>query len=85
MLAGRVPLVERTLFWRIDVPMRQQRAVRQGDWKLLVDGDDLLLFDLRGDIGERQDLAARRPDVVRRLRPLITAWEREVDGPGSNE
>jgi len=85
MLAGAAPLVERTLFWRIDVPMRQQRAVRQGDWKLLVDGDDLLLFDLRGDIGERQDLAARRPDVVRRLRPLITAWEREVDGPGSNE
>ena len=34
-------------------------AFRRGDWKLLVDGDDLLLFNLRNDIGERHDLAAR--------------------------
>ena len=64
---------------RIIAPVRQQRAVRQGDWKLLVDGDDLLLYDLRADIGERHDLAVQRADVVARLRPLIAAWEREVD------
>jgi arylsulfatase A-like enzyme len=71
--------VERTLFWRIDTPGRQQRAVRQGPWKLLVDGDDLLLFNLRNDIGERDDLAARRPDLVGKLLPLLTAWEADVD------
>ncbi|MBM3819768.1 MAG: twin-arginine translocation pathway signal protein [Acidimicrobiia bacterium] len=80
ILEGRSPVVERTLFWRIAVPTRQQRAVRQGNWKLLVDGDDVLLYDLSKDIGERNDLAAQRSDIARRLRPLITEWEKDVDG-----
>lgn len=79
ILEGRAPAVERTLFFRIAVPTRQQRAVRQGEWKLLIDGDDVLLFNLSRDIGERQDLASQRQDVARRLRPLIAAWERDVD------
>ena len=78
-LEGRAPEVERTLFWRIVTPLRTQKAVRQGDWKALVDGDDLLVFNLRTDIGERQDLAAQRTDVAARLRPLIVAWEAEMD------
>jgi arylsulfatase A-like enzyme len=79
VLERRSPAVDRTLFWRIDTPARQQRAVRQGAWKLLVDADDLLLYNLRDDIGERNDLAARRPDIVRKLLPLIKAWEGDVD------
>jgi arylsulfatase A-like enzyme len=79
ILEGRSPVAERTLFWRIDVPNRQQRAVRRGEWKLLVDGDDLLLYNLRTDIGERIDLAMQRSDVVAKLRPLIADWERDVD------
>jgi arylsulfatase A-like enzyme len=79
ILTGKAPLVERTLFWRINVPTRQQRAVRRGDWKLLVDGDDLMLFNLPGDIGERKDLAAERPDVVAALHALSLAWEKDVD------
>ena len=79
ILEGRSPSVERTLFWRIAVPNRQQRAVRMGDWKLLLDGDDLLLYNLRADIGERNDLAAQRPDLVAKLLPLIRKWEAEVD------
>jgi arylsulfatase A-like enzyme len=79
ILEGRSPLVDRTLFWRISVPNRQQRAVRSGDWKLLLDGDDLLLYNLRADIGERNDLARYRPDLVAKLRPLISHWETDVD------
>ncbi len=79
ILEGRSPMIERTLFWRISIPSRQQRAVRSGDWKLLLDGDDLLLYNLRADIGERNDLAASRPDLVAKLRPLIGAWEKDVD------
>jgi arylsulfatase A-like enzyme len=79
VLAGASPVVERTLFWRIDVPLRQQRAVRRGEWKLLIDGDDLLLYNLKQDIGERRDLAAERPDLVAALRPLIAKWEADVD------
>lgn len=79
ILAGRSPVVERALFWRIATESRQQRAVRRGDWKLLIDGDDLLLFNLRDDIGERSDLASQRPDLVRQLLPLVLAWEKDVD------
>ncbi|MDO8680873.1 MAG: sulfatase-like hydrolase/transferase [Acidobacteriota bacterium] len=79
ILEGRAPVRERTLFWRINVELRHQRAVRSGDWKLLLDGDDLLLFNLKADIGERNDLAAVRPDLVAKLRPLIAAWEKDVD------
>jgi hypothetical protein len=71
--------VERTLFWRISAQNRQQRAVRMGDWKLLLDGDDLLLYNLRTDIGERNDLAMQRSDLVAKLRPLINQWEEDVD------
>jgi arylsulfatase A-like enzyme len=79
ILEGRAASVTRTLFWRIAIPVRQQRAVRAGEWKLLVDGDDTLLFDLSRDIAERNDVAKERPDIAKRLRPLIAAWEKDVD------
>jgi arylsulfatase A-like enzyme len=79
ILTGQSPGVERTLFFRIAVATRQQRAVRRGEWKLLVDGDDTMLFNLARDIGERNDLAKERPDVARRLRPLLAEWEADVD------
>ncbi len=80
ILTGVVRMRERPLFWRIATPIRQQRAVRSGDWKLLVDGDDHLLFNIGADIGERRDLARRHPDVVRRMVGLLAAWEKDVDG-----
>ncbi|MGH2898284.1 MAG: sulfatase family protein, partial [Solirubrobacteraceae bacterium] len=79
ILAAKSAPVTRTLFWRIATQTRQQRAVRQGDWKLLVDDDDLLLFNLKTDIGERRDLAARHPELVRALRKLLAGWEKDVD------
>jgi arylsulfatase A-like enzyme len=80
ILEGRAPLVERTLFWRIATANRQQRAVRQGEWKLLLDGGQTLVFNLTRDMGERNDVAKSRPDIAARLRPLLAAWEKDVDG-----
>jgi arylsulfatase A-like enzyme len=79
ILEGRSPVVERTLFWRLDAPARQQRAIRSGDWKIVLDGRSVLLFDLRTDIGERHDLSGKRQDIANRLVPLVTAWEKDVD------
>jgi arylsulfatase A-like enzyme len=79
ILRGDSALTDRQLFWRIAQPFRQQRAVRVGQWKLLVDGGQLLLFDLRADAGERHDLVARRPDLVVKLKALLDAWEQDVD------
>ena len=78
VLEGRVPEIERTLYWRVIRP-RVQQAVRSGDWKLVMDSGRPMLFDLRADIGERTNLIGQRPDVARRLRPLLAAWEADVD------
>jgi arylsulfatase A-like enzyme len=78
VVTGQSQPVERTLFFRV-TGNRTARAVRQGDWKLMVDGPNTMLFNVRTDMGERNDLAKDRLDIVRRLRPLIAAWEEDVD------
>ena len=79
LLSGTSPTVERTLFWRMLYANRRQRAVRSGDWKLLIDGESALVFNLRADVGERNDLARTRQDIAQRLRPLLAAWEEEMN------
>jgi arylsulfatase A-like enzyme len=84
ILERKAPEVERTLFWRTAGPTpvnMNQKAVRSGDWKLIIDGavTRILLFDVKADPGERQDLFARRPDLVQRLQQLLAEWERDVD------
>ena len=76
---GRAPVSERTLFWRTNVGNRTMKAVRQGDYKLVVDANQLLLFNVRRDPGERTDLAKSETPRVRTLRQLIVAWEADVD------
>jgi arylsulfatase A-like enzyme len=84
LLRGTSPSLERTLFWRVSMATRQQRSVRSGDWKLLVDGTIQMLFDVRRDPGERNDLAARHPEIVRKLQAQIEAWEKDVDGEAAS-
>ena len=79
ILEGKAAPVERTLFFRNVTGGRTQRAVRKGNWKLLVDGPNTFVFDLSKDVGERTDLASARSDIARQLRPLLTAWEKDVD------
>ena len=67
-------LARRTLFWAY----RDQRAVRRGPWKLLIQGDTTRLFNLEDDLGEKNDLSRSKPDVVTALRKELAAWEREV-------
>ena len=61
---------DRPLFWRMK--HRDQRAMRQGDWKYLrVDGNDYL-FNIPGDQRERANLAHQEPQ---RLAAMRQAWE----------
>lgn len=78
VLEGRAPLSERTLFRRVPGGHTQQ-AVRSGEWKLLLDGGRAMLFNLRTDVGERSNLIGQRTDIARRLRPLLAAWQEDVD------
>lgn len=55
---------------------RRLLAVREGDWKLILEGDaPPQLFDLASDPGEARDRAAAEPGRVDALRRAINAWE----------
>ena len=51
------------------------RAVRSGPWKLFGNGS---LYNLEDDIGERNNVAADHPDVVRRLTRTMDEFEAEI-------
>jgi len=55
-------------------------AVREGDWKLLInaDGSDLQLFNLRDDPKESANVADRHPDIARRLQDKALAWRKAL-------
>lgn len=79
-LAKNAATVPRTLFWRVATVGLNQRAVRDDNWKLILEGPARLhLFDVVKDPGERDDVAAANPAVVRKLRQQILAWEKDVD------
>ena len=78
-LEGRDADIERTLFWRV-IGVPSQQAVRSGDWKLLLDEGTPLLFNLRTDVAERNNLVGQRSDIARRLWTLLEAWQKDVDG-----
>jgi arylsulfatase A len=76
ILQGKQPLQERTLFWRIITrPERQMKAVRQGNWKYVRDGDVDLLFDLQRDPGERYDLGFQQQARIKEMQRLLAEWE----------
>jgi arylsulfatase A len=86
---GQLPSDPRTLYFRLRaVDIRQKlnevaaRAVREGDWKLYWRGRNPQLYDLREDIGEKQNLANRHPDVLARLVRKLETWEAAVTPPG---
>ncbi|MHC4528235.1 MAG: sulfatase/phosphatase domain-containing protein [Planctomycetota bacterium] len=56
-------------------------AIRQGRWKLIEWFEDgrLELYDLANDIGEKNNLADKHPDIVKRLHNKLIAWRKEVN------
>ena len=58
------------LFWRAG-PIW---AARVGDWKLTYAADRYWLYDLSTDIGEINNLADKRPDVVKRIHASYAQW-----------
>lgn len=55
-------------------------AVRMGDWKLIENFEDgsVQLYNLRDDVGERNDLATAQPDRVKAMRTRLHAWYAET-------
>ena len=68
-----------------------QLAVREGPWKLVLDGkldfsrtqsDPVHLSNLDDDPGERVNLVEKEPKIARRLTEDVRAWQRGIVGEG---
>jgi arylsulfatase A-like enzyme len=79
ILTGEMPERERTFCWRVNRSVRQQKAIRHGDWKYVWDGGVDLLFNLKDDIGERRDLSYQNQAIATDLKARLKAWEDEMD------
>ena len=89
-LLGKAPRRAKPIFWEYGrnatafayPPVAGDRspnvAVRDGDWKLLVnaDGTGPELYDLAADPKESRNVAADRPEEVRRLKGLALEWRK---------
>jgi len=87
VLRGTGGLVRTELFWHYPHHQHYQQggtmpygAIRSGDFKLVEFFNDMRveLYDIKKDIGEEHDLAAARPELVRKLRDRLHAWREEV-------
>jgi arylsulfatase A-like enzyme len=79
-LQGRSQRRHEYLYWEFHERGFHQ-AVRMGDWKAVKLGRDRPseLYDLKTDIGEQTNLAAKQPDIVRRLDQVMQ--QARVDSP----
>lgn len=86
LLAGRKKTLDRkAIYWHYphygNQGGRPGSAVRAGDYKLIefFEDNSVELYNLKEDIGEKNDLAAKMPDKVAELRGMLRAWRKEVD------
>jgi len=56
-------------------------AVRHGNWKLVKSHDHVWLFDLSEDLGETNNLAKSRPEIVDQLEQAYRGWRAEMKPP----
>ena len=78
LLAGS-PAPPREMFWQF----RKFSAVRSGSWKLVRSDPKKSweLYDLDHDIGEHDDLAAKNPEVVKKLADDFDRWLDATERP----
>jgi arylsulfatase A-like enzyme len=58
-------------------------TIQVGDWKLMEFFEDgrLELYNLRDDLGEKNNLAAKMPEKVKELHEKMLAWRHEIKAP----
>jgi arylsulfatase A-like enzyme len=58
-------------------------AIRSGEWKLLEFFEDghLELYNLKDDIGEKQNLVDKMPEKTRELHQRLVAWRQSIGAP----
>ena len=89
-VAAGAPAPHERIFWE----MGRQTAVREGRWKLVLNGqlvegappeDDVFLADLETDPGERTNLATAQPERAAALRAAAEAWRAGIEARWQRE
>lgn len=89
---GKAPLPRDAIFWHFPGYLGAGQdswrttpagAIRTGDWKLIEFFEDgrLELYNLRDDIGEQNNLAAKMPDKASDLHARLVAWREAIHAP----
>jgi arylsulfatase A len=72
-LLGREQKAHDFLYWEMPYGQKRSVAVRMGDWKAIRPGPDarLELYNLRDDLSETTDVAAKHPEVLARINDIL--------------
>jgi arylsulfatase A-like enzyme len=85
LLAGGSGLKRDALYWHYPHYSNQGGvpggAIRRGDFKLIEFYEDgrAELYNLKEDVGEKHNLAAKYPDKVKEMRRALAEWRRSVN------
>ncbi|MFM7749438.1 MAG: N-acetylgalactosamine-6-sulfatase, partial [Opitutaceae bacterium] len=75
VLRGEKKSPRNEMFWE----RRSDRAARVGNWKWVSAGKGGGLFDLSRDLGEKEDLSAKHPEIAAKLKAAFAAWKTKMD------
>jgi len=97
VLTKNETMEERPLFWHFPIYLengnketqdllfrtRPGSAVRLGDWKLIqyFENNDIELYNLKDDLGEKNNLAASKPEKVQKMLDLLNEWREQTNAP----
>tara|TARA_B100001559_G_C16460342_1_gene603752 strand:+ start:90 stop:1460 length:1371 start_codon:yes stop_codon:yes gene_type:complete len=84
LLEGKKVFKNRALYWHypnfaFHRDNRLGSAIREGDHKLLhfYDTDSIELYNLKKDIGEKNDLSDKMPQLAQKLKGKLSSWLKE--------
>jgi arylsulfatase A-like enzyme len=75
VLRGEKKSPREAMFWQ----RRSDKAARVGNWKWLESEKGQGLYDLSADLGEKQDLSAEKPEMLKMMQDRFAAWRKEMD------
>ncbi len=94
-------MLERPLFWHFPIYLeggnietqdpvfrtRPGSAIRLGDWKMIqyFENNDIELYNLAADIGEKNNLAESNPKKVKELLAQLEKWRADTNAPVPTE
>ena len=85
LLTGKSTVHHPVLYWNSGEP-KGEWAVREGDWKAHGFKQKYELYDLASDPSEKTDLAAKRPELAKRLAKRHETWLAEmIQSAGKNK